>query len=86
VHIMAAHARDISEGGICLVGKEQLKDGKMLDLRFSLPGTEDRIHAFGKVARSRKLSEHLYEMGVVFWEIEEQSRSAITQFLDNSEQ
>ena len=78
---MAAHARDISEGGICLVGKSDLKHGKMIDLRFSLPGTATRLHAFGKVVRSKKVSEHLYEIGVVFWEIEEKARAVITEFL-----
>lgn len=80
-HIMAAHARDISEGGICLVGKAELKEGKMLDLRFALPGIPERIHAFGKVMRTRKLSSHLFEIGVKFWEIEEKAHDHIRRFL-----
>ena len=86
MHIMAAHARDISEGGLCLVGKIELKIGKMLDLRFTLPDTTDRIHAFGKVARSKKLSDHLYEMGITFWDIEEKSRAIVTDFLSRKDQ
>ena len=54
VGAMIAHAKDVSESGICLIGKEALPEGKMLDLRFSLPGSAEPIHAFGKVIWSKK--------------------------------
>ena len=81
---MIGHSKDLSESGICLVGEQGLPEGKMLDLRFTLPGTEGIIQAFGKVMWSRKASVYLHEAGVTFWQIADNARQALVQFLSQN--
>lgn len=66
-----AHTRDISEGGIGLITENELEAGSYLNLVFTLPYRNHKVEAIGKVIHCRKASEHYYQSGLTFWQIED---------------
>jgi Tfp pilus assembly protein PilZ len=76
-----AHAKDISQGGICLVTEEPLTKGKIFSLSFNLPGQDRSLNCFGKVMWSRPASSNLHENGISFWDIDSKIQKLITEYL-----
>jgi len=66
-----ARSKDISEGGICLISEEELQTEDYLTLVFHIPPSDEKVEAYGKVMWSKKASEHLFESGINFWDIDE---------------
>lgn len=77
-----AHSRDIGAGGICLILEEPLETGKMVHLRFTLPGQQQEICGFGKVVWSKKALQQHYLVGIQFWAFEEDQKQAIETYLN----
>lgn len=77
----SAQSTDVSEGGMCLVFEEEMETGRMLDLRFSLPGNSRQIHVFGKVKWTRRTDDGRFATGVSFWNIEVDDKKILLQFL-----
>lgn len=77
----SAQSKDVSEGGMCLVFEEEMETGRMLDLRFSLPGSSKQIHVFGKVQWSRGTDDGRFATGVSFWNIELEDKRTLLEYL-----
>ncbi len=76
-----AQSKDISEGGICLITEEELEKDKIYTLVFKLP-TDVSIKCFGKIVWSKQASEHLFEQGVVFWDIDSSDQKKIQDYFE----
>ena len=79
-----AKSKDISSGGICLITEEALEEKKIYKLAFSFPGEKELLESFGKVMWSRQATEHLYESGLSFWDIEKNLQEKIDNYFENS--
>jgi Tfp pilus assembly protein PilZ len=76
-------AKNISEGGICVVTIETLEKDKDMTIIFSLPNSkEDRLKVFGKVKWSKEIAPHVCESGIEFWDVDEKIKKAIRQYVD----
>ena len=76
-----AYAKDISEGGICLITESALEMNRILTLSFLLPEHEEALQCFGKVMWSRQATEHLFETGISFWDIKKECKEAIADYV-----
>ena len=76
-----AHSRDISEGGLCLIVDRPMEEGKMLHLSFTLPGQTGKIDGFGKIVWSRKALTQHHLVGVQFWDVHDQDKKSILDYL-----
>jgi len=77
-----ARSKNISKEGICLVSEDRLEEGKILNLRFFLPDTVEPIHAYAKVMWVRDASEHYCEVGLKFWDINEQDEKRLNGYFE----
>ena len=75
-----AEARNISVGGILIHTVNPAPEGQVVRLKFTLPGTEQEIHATGTVLH---VSPGAY-MGVRFDELDPTDREAIQQFIEKA--
>jgi Tfp pilus assembly protein PilZ len=89
--INEAHAKNISEGGICIVTDQVIEKGVELTLIFSLPkiDSEEKIKTFGKVAWMRKLEDAMnegekYEIGFEFWDLDPKYIDVIKKYIAHS--
>jgi hypothetical protein len=73
---------NISEGGLCLITEEGLTTGNIMKLLFFLPGN-DELSIFGEVVWTEKLDDNLYQNGLEFWQIDEESRAKIKKYLES---
>ena len=78
-----ATSKDLSEGGICLIAEEPFEVGSMISLSFFLPDDGGEIAAICRVMWNRKVSEHFYENGVRFWDIEDAEMEKLNSFFDS---
>jgi uncharacterized protein (TIGR02266 family) len=80
-HFFSGLSGDISEGGVFLSTYRALTVGTQVDVEFSLPGTERRIHARGEV---RWIREHSAEqprgVGIAFEDLAAEDREEIHAF------
>jgi Tfp pilus assembly protein PilZ len=74
-------AKNISEGGICVVTIEAMEKGKDMTIIFSLPSSEERLRIFGKVKWSKEIAPHVCENGIEFWDVEESIRNKINDYV-----
>ncbi len=79
-----AHSRNISREGICLVSEDRQEAGKILNLSFFLPETADPIKAYAKVMWTKAVSEHYYEFGLKFWDIDPEDEKRLNDYFDNN--
>jgi len=75
-----ARSRNISKEGICLISEDKPEEGRILNLQFHLPGTAEPIHAYAKVMWVREASEHYFEFGLKFWEIDESDEKCLNAY------
>lgn len=81
------HSKDISESGIRIVVLEKMNPDTILNLKFSLPGSQELILVTGKVAWIEEFmvgtlsSSKAYEVGVEFSSISKEDREKINQFV-----
>ena len=76
------YSKDISEGGICPITEHALKEGETVKLAVYLPGRSRPIESSGTVRWARTATEHLFENGVTFWDIEEKDLVDIKKYLE----
>ncbi len=80
-------AKNISEGGICLIANEKVAIGDLLDLEIELP-TGKKITSKGKVAWVNefeiiigKMQMKRYDVGAEFLGISDEDREEIEKFI-----
>ncbi|MDD5730375.1 MAG: PilZ domain-containing protein [Candidatus Omnitrophica bacterium] len=83
---MLTVTRNISKGGICFVGYEQLKENDIIDLNIYLPGKKEAIKAAGRVTWVKEFtigdaSKKRYDAGVEFTEINDKSLSELDKYM-----
>ena len=85
--ISKTNSKDISAGGIRLVILEKIKPGRLLDLKFLLPGSALPICATGKVAWIEAFSigsidsSDAYDAGIEFIDIDPGDKEKIHLFV-----
>ncbi len=76
-------AKNISQGGICVVTIEALKKGEDMTIIFNLPNSkEERLKVFGKVKWSKEIAPHVCVSGIEFWDIDEKVKKTIQEYTD----
>ncbi len=73
----AAYSKNISETGIALLSDYPLEQGTYIQMKFTLPGEELPVNAYGKVVRSAPVSDNYHESGIAFWDIEDADKKRI---------
>ena len=76
-----ARSKNLSESGICLIHDEELDINKIQSFSFFIPDTNERIKAFARIKWTKKVSPHLFESGLEFWDIEDDDLAKIKKFL-----
>lgn len=80
-HFFSGLSGDISEGGVFVSTYRDLAVGSLVDIEFSLPGSERTIHARGEVRWHRDASPDAAPgVGVAFEELSEEDRALIHRF------
>lgn len=80
-HFFSGLSGDISEGGLFLSTYRPLAIGSEVDLEFSLPGSEQAVHARGEVRWLREHSAHEPRgVGIAFESLSEDDRERIHRF------
>lgn len=80
-HFFSGLSGDISEGGVFVSTYRALAQGSLVDLEFSLPGSEHPLHARGEVRWHRDATPHGPPgVGISFDELSEDDREAIQRF------
>lgn len=80
-HFFSGLSGDISEGGLFLSTYRPLPIGSEVDLEFSLPGSEETLHARGEVRWLREHSVHEPRgVGIAFGALSEHDRERIHRF------
>jgi len=77
-------AKNISQGGICLIAYEPLKVGDILELQIYLPDQPIPIEVVGKVVWVQEFfigDYKRYDVGVEFIEISEEKRNLIGKYV-----
>lgn len=78
-------SKNLSRGGIRIIALEKLQVGQCVDIKFSLPETEEVIFAKGKVAWIEEflvgsgISSTAYDSGIEFTNLGNESIEKITQ-------
>ncbi|HAK47231.1 MAG TPA: hypothetical protein DCO79_15095 [Spirochaeta sp.] len=74
------YSKNISESGIALISDTEFSSGQFIQLKFILPGYDNEVQAHGKVARTAAVSDNFFEIGVSFWDIEEDDKILLENF------
>ncbi len=77
------YSKNISSSGILLISDIDFPEGKILQMNFLLPEESREISAFGKVARIEQVSENYFEIGIKFWDIDEDDKQLLDDFFNN---
>ena len=82
--INEANAKNLSEGGICIVTVDKLEKGKNMTIIFSLPDLQNKkIEAFGQVKWSKEITSQKCETGIEFWDVNEEAIQIIKEYVKN---
>ena len=80
-HFFSGLSGDLSEGGLFVSTYRQLALGSLVDLEFSVPGSEHPVHARGEVRWHRDASPDAPPgVGIAFEELPDEDRAAIQRF------
>ena len=81
-HFFSGLSGDISEGGVFVSTYRALAQGSLVDLEFSLPGSEQPLHARGEVRWHRDATPHGPPpgVGISFDELSDDDRKVIHRF------
>ncbi len=77
------YSKNISASGILLISDIDFPEGRILQMNFLLPAGDKEVSAFGKVARIEQVSENYYEIGIRFWDIDDDDKKLIEDFFNN---
>jgi c-di-GMP-binding flagellar brake protein YcgR len=79
--------KDISGGGICLIGDEELNTGRFLELKIYLPKEQEPILSLGRVVWSKpfiigdEITGKRFDIGIEFIKIDDTKREKINQYI-----
>ncbi len=77
-------SRDLSGGGICLVTRDRLDPGTVIELSFIIPGTREPIAVSGVVIWNESQDEgDKYLIGVKFTKIDDKHMALIQKFVNS---
>jgi hypothetical protein len=79
-----ARSRNISREGICLISEDVQEVGKILNLSFFLPGVPAPVKAYAKVMWVKAVSEHYFEFGLKFWDIDPDEERLLNDYFDKN--
>lgn len=75
---LLANIKDIGAGGVCLVTKEPISAGSLIELQIIFPSLSAVISTLAKIIRIRHIRKNkLYLLGAQFVEIDNLLRNAI---------
>jgi len=80
-------AKNISQGGICIICYERLQKSDILDLKIYLPEDRSPINALGRVAWIKEFiigdesTGKRYDVGIEFIKINNQDRDKINKYV-----
>ncbi len=76
-------SKNISAGGILFYSNELIIAGSILELRFQIPASEDRIECLARVVRCEKIEvEGIYEVGSCFLDLSAKDRAKLERFIE----
>ncbi len=78
------YSKNISETGIALISEEPLDPNQFVHLKFFLPGNPRQINVFAKVVRTDQVSDHFYEIGLVFWDVAVEDKTELEKFFKHN--
>jgi uncharacterized protein (TIGR02266 family) len=80
-HFFTGLSGDISEGGVFVSTYRELAVGSLVDIEFSLPGSDRTLHARGEVRWHRDASPDVPPgVGIAFEELPDEDRALIHRF------
>jgi uncharacterized protein (TIGR02266 family) len=80
-HFFSGLSGDISEGGVFVSTYRALAQGSLVDIEFSLPGSDRPLHARGEVRWHRDATADLPPgVGIAFDELSDDDRKLIQRF------
>lgn len=80
-----ARSKNISKEGICLVSEDKPEKGKILNLSFILPSLDKPVQAYARVMWIQEASEHFWEFGLKFWEIDEEDEKRLNAYFQEDD-
>lgn len=84
---IVTQSKNISEGGICIILLEKVINGAVLDLTFTLLGSDEPVRTMGRVAWISEFivgdprTGRAYEAGVEFIDISDDDRKKISEYV-----
>lgn len=75
---------NISAGGMCILMADPMREGMQPVLSFTLPDDPKPVVCKARITwcRPSKIDSELFEVGVLFTEINDEDRNRITDFVD----
>lgn len=76
--------RNIGGGGVCIIAKEDMRSGDLLDMQIQIPHLKETIHAVGEIVwfdHFRERDREIREAGVRFRDIEPKDLHRILEFV-----
>ena len=80
---LLGRSRDLSVGGMCLETATALPEGSYVNLKFFLEADEESIVTPAQIVRVQATDEGLYEVGIRFLALPEESHRRLQRFLEN---
>ncbi|MFQ5681247.1 MAG: PilZ domain-containing protein [Candidatus Omnitrophota bacterium] len=80
----ASGARNISQGGVCLMFNERIDKDTEIGLKFYLPEFRSPVSCRGRVIWQNEVTENnrkFYQTGIEFTEIEEADKEKISKYI-----
>ena len=80
--LFSEFTRNINEGGLFVATERPLEIDETVQLSFRLPGTQEAIHALGRVARvETKEQGGVAGIGIEFEQLDDSARAAINRLV-----
>ena len=82
---LVAKTENLSSGGICLLTKDYIPVGSILDLIFVMPDTSKPIEASGEIIWNENYSDDEYYLnGIKFLTLKDSDKELIGKFVNNA--
>ncbi|MBN1697874.1 MAG: PilZ domain-containing protein [Spirochaetales bacterium] len=79
---LTARAKNISCGGLLVETNRAVVKGAFMTIVFRLPGDNEDIKLYAKIAWEREADAGSYEAGLEFWHIENHDLKKIKDYID----
>ena len=74
-------SKNISENGILLSTSEAVRLGAKVLVKFKIPNYDDVILAEGKIARTDKVNDDIFDIGIEFQSMQDDDAMAIEKYV-----